>query len=47
MKGGMSEPEHQAAVSEFFGEGYHATGAWLLNVILQVRGETGSIESHA
>lgn len=41
MNGGMSEQEHQAAVSDFFGEGYHATGAWLLNVILEVQGKRG------
>jgi hypothetical protein len=41
MNGGMSEQEHQAAVSDFFGEGYHATGAWLLNVILKVQGKRG------
>ena len=39
MSGRMSEQEHQAAVSDFFGEGYHATGAWLLNVILKSAGE--------
>jgi hypothetical protein len=41
MNGGMSEQEHQAAVSDFFGEGYHATGAWLLNIILKVQGKRG------
>ena len=41
MNGGMSEQEHQAAVSDFFGEGYHVTGAWLLNVILEVQGKRG------
>lgn len=41
MNGGMSEQEHQAAVSDFFGEGYHATGAWLLNVILEAEGKRG------
>jgi hypothetical protein len=41
MNGEMSEQEHQAAISDFFGEGYHATGAWLLNVILEVQGKRG------
>ena len=41
MNGRMSEQEHQAAVADFFGEGYHATGAWLLNVILEVQGKRG------
>ena len=41
MYAGMSEQEHQAALSDFFGEGYHATGAWLLNVILEVKGRRG------
>jgi len=41
MNGRMSEQEHQAAVSDFFGEGYHATGACLLNVILEAQGKRG------
>lgn len=41
MNGGMSEQEYQSAISDYFGEGYHATGAWLLNVILEVRGIRG------
>ncbi len=41
MNDKMSEQEHQAAVSDFFGEGYHATGAWLLNVIQEVQGKRG------
>jgi len=44
MNGGMSEQEHQAAVADFFGEGYHATGAWLLNVILKVQGKPGVLK---
>jgi Putative zinc dependent peptidase (DUF5700) len=34
----MSDPEYQAKVSDFFGEGYHAAGAKLLYVIEQARG---------
>lgn len=41
MNEGMSEQEHQFAVSDFFGEGHHATGEWLLNVILEVKGKRG------
>jgi len=41
MNGTMSEQDHQAAVSDFFGEGYHATGAWMLNVILEVQRKRG------
>ncbi len=38
LTGGMSDLEYQAKVSEFFGEGYHATGAKLLYVIEEARG---------
>jgi len=41
MNGRMSEEEYQSALSDFFGEGYHATGAWLLNVIQQAQGKRG------
>lgn len=41
LDGKLSEQEYQAAVSDFFGEGYHATGAKLLYVIEQVRGKAG------
>jgi hypothetical protein len=41
MNGRMREQEHQAALADFFGEGYHATGAWLLYVILEVQGKRG------
>ena len=37
----MNDEEYQAALSAFFGEGYHATGARLLAVIEQVRGKPG------
>ena len=39
MNGEMSEQEYQSELSNFFGEGYHATGAWLLNVILEAQGK--------
>jgi hypothetical protein len=38
LAGGMSDREYQTKVSEFFGEGYHATGAKLLYVIEEARG---------
>ena len=38
LTGGMSDREYQAKVSDFFGEGYHATGAKLLYVIEEARG---------
>lgn len=41
MDGEMSGQAYQAAVSDFFGEGYHATGAKLLYVIEEVRGKAG------
>ncbi|HTM13632.1 MAG TPA: DUF5700 domain-containing putative Zn-dependent protease, partial [Bryobacteraceae bacterium] len=41
MNGGMSEQEYQSALSDYFGEGYHATGAWMLKVILEVQGKRG------
>lgn len=41
MDGKLSEQEYQTAVSDFFGEGYHATGAKLLYVIEEVRGRAG------
>jgi hypothetical protein len=34
----MSDREYQTKVSEFFNEGYHATGAKLLYVIEEARG---------
>jgi hypothetical protein len=37
LAGGMSDREYQTKVSEFFGEGYHATGARLLYVIEEAR----------
>ncbi|HEV2697385.1 MAG TPA: DUF5700 domain-containing putative Zn-dependent protease [Terriglobales bacterium] len=39
----MSDQEYQTAVSQFLGEGYHATGARLLSVIEQVRGKPGAL----
>ncbi|MDW5267471.1 MULTISPECIES: DUF5700 domain-containing putative Zn-dependent protease [Acidobacteriaceae] len=41
MDGKLSEQEYQTAVSDFFGEGYHATGAKLLYVIEEERGKAG------
>jgi hypothetical protein len=41
LNGTMGEQQHQLAVSDFFGEGYHATGARLLYVIQEVRGRQG------
>jgi hypothetical protein len=38
LAGGMSDQEYQSKVSDFFGEGYHATGAKLLYVIEEARG---------
>jgi hypothetical protein len=38
LAGKMSDQEYQTKVSEFFGEGYHATGAKLLYVIEEARG---------
>jgi putative zinc-dependent peptidase DUF5700 len=38
LAGGMSDREYQTKVSEFFNEGYHATGAKLLYVIEEARG---------
>jgi len=38
LAGEMRDPEYQTRVSEFFGEGYHATGAKLLYVIEEARG---------
>jgi hypothetical protein len=44
MNGKMSEQDYQTAVSEFFGEGYHAMGARLLFVIEQVKGRSAVLE---
>ena len=41
LKGEMSDLDYQAAISDFFGEGYHATGARLLYVIEEVQGKPG------
>lgn len=41
LSGKMNDQEYQAAISDFFGEGYHATGARLLYVIEQVQGKRG------
>ncbi|WP_188553025.1 DUF5700 domain-containing putative Zn-dependent protease [Edaphobacter dinghuensis] len=41
LDGKLSEQEYQAALSDFFNEGYHATGAKLLYVIEEVRGKAG------
>jgi len=41
LDGTMAGPAYQTAVSDFFGEGYHATGAKLLYVIEEVRGKAG------
>jgi hypothetical protein len=41
LAGGMGEQEFQSKVSDFFGEGYHATGAKLLYVIEEARGRAG------
>jgi hypothetical protein len=38
LAGGMSDEEYQTRLSDFFGEGYHATGAKLLYVIEEARG---------
>jgi hypothetical protein len=38
LAGEMNDQEYQAKVSDFFGEGYHATGARLLYVIEEARG---------
>ena len=41
LEGKLSDQEYQAAVSDFFGVGYHAAGARLLYVIEEVRGRAG------
>lgn len=41
LTGEMSDLEYQRVVSDFFGEGYHATGARLLYVIEEVQGKPG------
>jgi hypothetical protein len=41
LAGGMSDREYQTKVSDFFGEGYHATGAKLLYVVEETRGRAG------
>lgn len=41
LDGRLPEQQYQSAVSDFFGEGYHATGAKLLYVIEEVHGKAG------
>jgi hypothetical protein len=41
LSGQMNNEKYQTAISELLGEGYHATGAWLLYVIEQVKGKSG------
>jgi Putative zinc dependent peptidase (DUF5700) len=44
LAGKMSDQEYQAKVSDFFGEGYHATGAKLLDVIEEARGRSAVLQ---
>jgi hypothetical protein len=39
LDGAMTDQQYEVAVSEFFGEGYHATGARLLFVIQEAKGK--------
>jgi hypothetical protein len=39
LDGTMTDQQYEVAVSEFFGEGYHATGARLLFVIQEAKGK--------
>jgi hypothetical protein len=41
LDGEMNDQAYQTAVSDFFGEGYHVTGARLLSVIEEVQGNAG------
>jgi hypothetical protein len=41
LNGEMNDQEYQTAIADFFGEGYHATGARLLSVIEEVQGKSG------
>ena len=41
LEGKISDMDYQAAESDFFGEGYHVTGARVLYVIEQVQGKAG------
>ena len=41
IEGSMTAQQYQSAISDFVGEGYHATGARLLYVIERVQGKPG------
>jgi hypothetical protein len=44
LSGEMKAEKYQTAISEFLGEGYHSTGAWLLHVIEQAQGKSGVLK---
>jgi hypothetical protein len=44
LSGAMTEEDFERAVSEFFGEGYHAVGARLLSAIEAVRGKPAVLQ---
>jgi hypothetical protein len=41
LNGKINDQDYQTAISDFFGEGYHAAGARLLSVIEAVQGKAG------
>jgi Putative zinc dependent peptidase (DUF5700) len=44
LSGKIGDQEYETAISDFFGEGYHATGARLLYVIGEARGRSGILQ---